>query len=110
MKTSTTSTQPAPSRALGISLWVVQALLGALFVGTGVWKLLTPTTQLAAMIPWAGQVSKGFLVAIAIVDLAGGIGVVLPALVRIKPGLSVMAALGCALLQACAIVFHFSRG
>jgi hypothetical protein len=34
----------------------------------------------------------------------------LPALTRIRPGVTVFAALGCAALQVCAIVFHFSRG
>jgi hypothetical protein len=98
------------SPPLRVSLWVVQALLGVLFFGTGVWKLLTPVAQLAAMIPWAGQVPVGFLQAIAVIDLLGGIGVLLPALTRIKPGLTVLAALGCALLQLSAIVFHVSRG
>jgi len=106
--TSTARVQPSP--ALRVGLWIVQALLGALFAATGLWKLLTPITQLAAMIPWAGQVSTSFLVTIAVVDLLGGIGIVLPSLVRIKPGLTVLAALGCALLQICAIVFHVSRG
>jgi len=102
--------QAQPSHALHVSLWVVQALLGALFVATGMWKLLTPIAKLAAMIPWAGEVSTSFLVSIAIIDFLGGVGVVLPALARVKPGLTVLAALGCALLQICAIVFHLSRG
>lgn len=34
----------------------------------------------------------------------------LPALSRIKPGLSVLAALGCSVLQVLAIGFHASRG
>jgi len=50
------------------------------------------------------------LLAIALIDLLGGVGLVLPALLRIKPGLTPLAALGCALLQVCAIVFHLSRG
>jgi len=99
-----------PSTTLVISLWIVQALLGVLFIGTGLWKLLTPIAELAAMIPWAGQVPEGFLQATAIIDLLGGIGVLLPALARIKPGLTVLAALGCALLQVCALIFHVSRG
>jgi hypothetical protein len=36
--------------------------------------------------------------------------VILPAATRIKPGLTVWAALGCAALQLCAIAFHVSRG
>jgi len=99
-----------PSRALSFSLWSVQVLLALLFVGTGVWKLLTPISRLAEMIPWAGQVAPAFLYATAVVDLAGGLGVVLPWLTRIRPGLTVLAALGCAALQVCAIVFHVSRG
>ncbi|NRD57803.1 DoxX family protein [Corallococcus exiguus] len=99
-----------PSKALHVGLWVVQALLGITFLGSGIWKALTPLPELAAMIPWAGQVSPAFLYFIVAVDLAGGMGVVLPSLTRVKPGLTVLAALGCALLQVSAIVFHFSRG
>jgi hypothetical protein len=43
-------------------------------------------------------------------DLCGGLGLVLSSLTRIKPGLTGLAALGCAALQVCAIVFHVSRG
>lgn len=99
-----------PSKVLPVSLWVTQALLGLLFTGTGLWKLLTPIPQLAAMIPWAGQVPAAFLYATAVVDLLGGLGVVLPSLTRIKPGLTILAALGCAALQISAILFHVSRG
>ncbi len=42
--------------------------------------------------------------------MLGGLGLLLPSLTRIKPGLTALAALGCAALMACAIVFHFSRG
>jgi hypothetical protein len=99
-----------PTRALHIALWIVQLLLAVTFIGTAFWKLLTPIPKLAAMIPWAGQVSPAFLYMTAFFDLCGGLGLVLPAATRIKPGLTVLAALGCAALQACAIVFHMSRG
>jgi hypothetical protein len=97
-------------RALNVALWVVQGLLGVTFVGTAFWKVLTPLPELAAMIPWAGQVSPTFLYVTAAADLAGGVGIVVPALTRIKPGLTVLAALGCAALQLCAVAFHVSRG
>jgi uncharacterized membrane protein YphA (DoxX/SURF4 family) len=98
------------SKTLHLGLWIAQWLLAVLFVGTGLWKLLTPIPKLAAMIPWAGQVSPAFLYFTALVDLCGGLGLVLPALTRIKPGLTALAALGCAALQLCAVVFHVSRG
>ncbi|MET0795216.1 MAG: DoxX family protein [Polyangiaceae bacterium] len=100
----------SPSTALSIGLWLVQASLSITFTGTALWKLLTPVPKLAAMIPWAGQVPPAFLYLTALVDLCGGLGVVLPAITRIKPGLTALAALGCAALQLCAVAFHFSRG
>jgi uncharacterized membrane protein len=98
------------SNRLRIGLWTVQGLLALTFVGTGIWKVATPIPQLAAMIPWAGQVSPGLLYATALFDILGGLGILLPSVTRIKPGLTVLAALGCAVLQASAIVFHVSRG
>lgn len=110
MTTASTRHQATqPSKGLDIGLWFVQGLLALTFVGTGIWKLATPIPQLAAMIPWAGQVSPGLLYATAVFDGLGGLGVLLPSVTRIKPGLTVLAALGCAALQASAIVFHLSR-
>lgn len=99
-----------PSGGLHVVLWIVQGLLALTFAGGGVWKLATPVPELAAEMPWMGQVSPGFLYATAVADLLGGLGILLPSLTRIKPGLTVLAALGCAALMACAIVFHVSRG
>lgn len=95
---------------MNVALWIVQGLLALTFVGTGLWKFATPIATLATMIPWAGQVSPGFFYMTAAFDLLGGLGVILPSATRIKPGLTVLAALGCAALQASAIVFHLSRG
>ena len=97
-------------KARNASLWAVQILLGVMFAGTGAWKLLTPIPKLAAVFPWMGQVPPAFLDFTAVADLLGGLGLVLPMLTKIKPRLTWVAALGCALLQIAAIVFHFSRG
>ncbi|WP_422929651.1 DoxX family protein [Singulisphaera sp. PoT] len=56
------------------------------------------------------QVSEGFLRFIALVDFAGGIGILLPAATRILRGLGVLAAFGCTVVQILAIGFHASRG
>jgi hypothetical protein len=101
---------PQPSKGLGLALWIVQGLLALTFVGTGLWKLVTPVAELAAKMPWMGEVSPGFLYATAVIDLLGGLGIVLPSMTRIKPGLTVWAALGCVAFQASGIVFHVSRG
>ncbi len=92
------------------TLWVVQTLLSLTLVGGAIWKLVTPIPRLAAVMPWMGQVSPALLYTTAVADLIGGIGVLLPSITRIKPRLSVLAAWGCAVLMAAAIVFHVSRG
>ncbi|OAF17151.1 DoxX family protein [Bradyrhizobium neotropicale] len=99
-----------PGRALRIGLWIAQILISFVFISAGLVKLLTPIPQLAAMMPWAGEYSETFVRFVAVVDLAGGIGILLPALTRILPRLTVLAALGCAVLQVLALVFHISRG
>lgn len=111
----TTETSPArartrTSKGLDIGLWIVQSLLALTFVGTGIWKALTPIPAQAAVFPWTGQVSPALLYITAVFDTLGGIGVLAPSVTRIAPGLTVLAALGCAALQAAAIVFHVSRG
>lgn len=98
------------SKALHLTLWVVQALLALTFIGTGIWKWATPVAELAAKMPWMGEVSPAFLAVTAVFDLLGGFGLWLPAATRIKPRLTVFAALGCAALMSGAMVFHFTRG
>lgn len=98
------------NKGLNIALWITQGLISLTFVGTAFWKLLTPVDQLSKMIPWTGEFSPAFVVFIALVDLLGGVGVILPTLLKIKPKVAVLAALGCAALMASAIVFHLTRG
>jgi uncharacterized membrane protein YphA (DoxX/SURF4 family) len=105
-----TSDAARPSKGLDIGLWIVQGLLGLMFAGTGLWKLLTPIPDLGAKMPWMAQVSPSFLHLTAVLDLLGGLGILLPSVTRIKPGLAVWGALGCAALMVGAIVFHISRG
>lgn len=101
--------QQKKSKNLHVALWIAQILLAVLFIGTGITKLITPVSALAGMWPWAGEYPN-LVRWTGILDLCGGIGVILPALTGIRPGLTALAALGCAVLQACAIAFHFSRG
>ncbi|QDP22605.1 DoxX family protein [Bradyrhizobium cosmicum] len=107
---ATTFETTTPGRALRIGLWAAQGLLFFVFTSAGLVKLLTPIPQLAAMMPWAGQYSEAFVRSIGLIDLAGGLGILLPALTRILPRLTVLAALGCTVLQVFALIFHVSRG
>jgi uncharacterized membrane protein YphA (DoxX/SURF4 family) len=97
-------------RPLRAGLWVAQVLVFVVFVWAGFAKLTTPIPDLSKMMAWTGQLPVAFVRTMGLIDLAGGIGILLPALTRIKPGVTTVAALCCSILQVCAIVFHVSRG
>jgi hypothetical protein len=97
-------------RILDLSLWLVQILLLAAF-GWAAWmKIVTPIPELAAMWPWAGDLPRPMVRTLGVIDLAGGLGVVLPMATGIRPRLTIAAAVGCIALQVCALIFHLSRG
>ena len=102
-------TQPN-SKAMHIALWAAQGLLAAMFLLSGPMKVAMSTAQLAEMLPWATSVPAGLVKFIGLSELLGGLGLVLPAALRIKPGLTAWAALGIAAIMLLAIPFHISRG
>lgn len=103
-------TGPRPSKPLLIGLWSAQVLVFAAFTLFGGMKLFMPIEKLAEMWVWPGVVPPWFLHLMGLIDIAGGLGILLPALTRIQPRLGVLAAAGCVVLQICAIVFHLARG
>lgn len=103
-------TTQSPGKGLRIALWAVQVLLAATLIWAAAMKLFAPVAQVAAMWPWAGQVSPLLLKGAGIVDLLGGLGLVLPGLLGIRPQLTPLAALGVLVLMVCASVFHVLRG
>jgi uncharacterized membrane protein len=94
---------------LGPVLWGVQGVLALFFIYGGYAKLATPADQLAQMMPWTAEHPTLVLVT-GVVDLLGGIGILLPALLRIQPRLTVLAAIGMIILQVLAFGFHAMRG
>lgn len=105
------STNTAPvSKGANIGIWVAQVLGAGLFIMSGVMKTMTPIPELSAMMPWAGEYSATFVRVIGVIDIAGGLGLLLPSLTRIMPRLTVIAAAACVLLQILAIGFHAMRG
>jgi uncharacterized membrane protein YphA (DoxX/SURF4 family) len=98
------------SKVMHISLWVVQALLAAMFLMAGANKLFQPITELSKMLPWAAQVPEALVRFIGISELLGGLGLIVPSILRIKPVLTPAAAIGLALVMLFASIFHISRG
>jgi DoxX-like family len=72
------------------ALWIVQALLALLFLFAGVAKLVMPIEEMTRDI----QIPGAFLRFIAVAEILGALGLVLPSLLRIRPGLTPLAAAG----------------
>jgi len=102
--------QKIPSKALHISLWIAQVILAAMFLMAGVMKSTQPIEQLGASMSWVNDFSAGMVRFIGISELLGGIGLLLPALLRIKPVLTPLAALGLFTVMVFALVYHITKG
>jgi uncharacterized membrane protein YphA (DoxX/SURF4 family) len=94
---------------LAAGLWAAQLVLAFFLLFGAYMKLAAPAEEVAKMMVWAAQYPnlKTFT---GIIDLLGGLGILLPALTRIQPRLTVAAALGIVVLQVLAFGFHASRG
>lgn len=102
--------QQKPATILHVILWVVQIGLSVSLLWAAGMKLFQPPDKLATMWPWVGQVPVALVKFTGIVDLLGAMGLVLPALLRIRPQLTPLTA-GCLiLLMVCASIFHIMRG
>src|SRR5438105_4208073 len=88
------SVQVSRSRGLHIALWVVQVLLGLAFLMAGSLKSFQSMAALATMMPWTVAAGTALTRFIGISELAGGLGMILPAATRIKPGLTALAGAG----------------
>lgn len=75
-------------KPINVVLWIVQGLLAALFLFSGVVKFMMPAAQLTKGSPF----SATFLYFIGVCEILGAIGLLLPSLTRIMPALTPLAA------------------
>jgi uncharacterized membrane protein YphA (DoxX/SURF4 family) len=85
---------------MNIALWIVQALLAALFVFSGSMKFIMSVEEMTKQMP----MPVWFLHFIGVAEILGGIGLVLPWLLRIKPMLTPLAAVGLLIIMIGAVV------
>ena len=83
-----------------VVLWTAQALLAALFLFAGGFKL----TLSAEALEREAQMSGVFLHFIGVMELLGGLGLLLPALTGIRPSLTPLAAAGLVIIMIGATV------
>ena len=82
------------------TLWVVQWLLAALFLWAGGLKLVMPIEAMTEQIAYPGL----FLRFIGVVEVLGALGLILPGLTHIRPGLTPLAAAGLVIVMIGATV------
>jgi len=97
------------SKGLNIALWVVQVLLAVAFGMAGSMKAFTPMDELAKKMPDLAAMG-GLVRFIGFSELAGAIGILLPALTRILPILTPAAGVGLTVVMVLAVGSHVKAG
>ena len=77
------------------ALWIVQGLLALIFLFAGGIKLVLPLEKLTGPVPLPGL----FVRFIGVAEVFGGIGLTLPGLLRIRQGLTPLAAAGLVIIM-----------
>jgi len=98
------------NKALNISLWVAQVLIALMFLMTGTMKTTQPIEELSKSMSWVNDFSSGMVRFIGASELLGGIGLLLPSLLRIRPFLTPLAALGLFMVMVFAFIYHVNKG
>jgi len=109
MSATSLTSASTPSKGLHIVLSILQVLLAGVFAMSGFMKLTTPIETMSAQMAWVQEMPL-LVRFIGLAEVAGAIGLIVPALTRIKPQLVVWAAYGLALIMILAAIFHTTRG
>ena len=91
---------------MNVALWIIQALLAALFLFAGGTKLILPFEEMTKQMPMPGL----FLRFIGMCEVLGALGLILPGLTRIRTGLTPLAAAGLAIIMIGATVVTLMTG
>jgi uncharacterized membrane protein YphA (DoxX/SURF4 family) len=91
-----------------LALWVVQGLLALVFLFAGSMKWIMPIEEMTKQmpVPLPGQ----FLRFIGLAEMLGAIGLILPGLLGIRPGLTPLAAAGLVIIMLGATVIGLVGG
>ena len=88
------------------ALWIVQGLLALLFLFAGGMKLVLPLEALQGPVALSGP----FLRCIGVAEVLGALGLILPGLLRMRPGLTPLAAAGLVIIMIGATVVTVAGG
>jgi uncharacterized membrane protein YphA (DoxX/SURF4 family) len=97
---------PTKRPIISYALWIVQVLLALLFLFGGGAKLVLPPEAMKGPVP----IPVLFLRFIGICEVLGALGLILPGLFRIRPGLTPLAAVGLVIIMIGATVVNLVGG
>ena len=96
---------------MNILLWILQILLGLLFMFAGATKLLMSHASYAEMTKDAPMILPyGFILFIGVCEILGGLGLILPWATKIRPGLTPLAAWLLVIIMIGAVVTSIPMG
>jgi uncharacterized membrane protein YphA (DoxX/SURF4 family) len=93
-------------RKLNVLLWALQALLAMLFMFSGAMKFIIPVAVMTKQIALPGW----FLHFIGLSEILGAIGLVLPGILRIRTGLTPLAAVALVVIMIGATAVNLKVG
>ena len=93
-------------KKMNVLLWVIQGLLALVFLVAGGSKLIMPIEEMTKQIAFPGP----FLRFLGVAEILGAIGLILPGLLRIRTGLTPLAAVGLAIITVGATVITLRTG
>jgi uncharacterized membrane protein YphA (DoxX/SURF4 family) len=93
-------------RKLNVLLWVLQVLLAMLFMFAGAMKFVMPVAEMTKQIPFPGW----FLHFIGGAEILGALGLVLPGILRIRTGLTPLAAAALVVIMIGATAVNVKTG
>lgn len=94
---------------MNVFLWILQAVLAAMFAMAGVMKSTQPKDKLVEKLPWVADFSPATVRFIGIVEFAAALGLILPAATDIAPVLTPLAATGLVVVMILAAITHARR-
>lgn len=92
-----------------IAYWIVAGLLAVLYLYSGGAKIVRSKDALRPLMPWVDDMPFAAVRAIGVLELLGAIGLVVPPLTGILPGLAFAAAIGLVAVQVGATIVHRRR-
>jgi uncharacterized membrane protein YphA (DoxX/SURF4 family) len=97
---------------VNLALWIIAGVLAAAYLFSGGGKLILTKEKIATMSSsagWVEDVSAGGIKAIGALEVLGAVGLILPAVLDVAPGLVPVAASGLAMIMIGAVITRIRR-